>query len=94
MLPARRFDLSDAQWAHIAPLLPPQQPQTGRPNHDHRLILAGMLWVVQTGSSWRDLPEQFGPWQTVHSRYQRWRKAGLWQRILATFTQSNSAMSK
>lgn len=48
------------------------------------LGLAGMLWVVQTGSSWRDLPEQFGAWETVHTRYQRWRKAGIWQQILDT----------
>jgi hypothetical protein len=76
------LDLTDERWERIARLLPPQQPLTGRPNNDHRTILVGMLWVVRTGSSWRDLPEQFGPWETVHSRYQRWRKAGIWQQIL------------
>jgi transposase len=67
--------------------LPAQHPPTGRPNHDHRTILAGMLWVARTGSAWRDLPAQFGPWETVHSRYARWRKAGIWQRILDTLDQ-------
>jgi transposase len=67
----------------LAPVLPPQKPATGRPAHDHRRILEGMLWVMRTGSAWRFLPEQFGPWQTIHSRYQRWGKAGLWEQIAA-----------
>jgi hypothetical protein len=79
--------LTDERWARIAALLPPQKPAVGRPNSDHRTTLAGMLWVARTGSSWRDLPEQFGPWETVHGRFLRWRKAGLWQRILAILTQ-------
>jgi transposase len=81
-LPAGDLELTDERWARIAPLLPPQRPPTGRPNTDHRTVLGGMLWVVRTGAAWRDLPEQFGPWATVHSRYQRWRKAGIWQRVL------------
>jgi len=74
--------LTDEHWEQLRPLLPPQKPQTGRPATDHRLIVEGMLWVVHTGSSWRELPERFGPWSTVSSRYQRWCKEGLWQRIL------------
>jgi Putative transposase of IS4/5 family (DUF4096) len=78
------LELTEERWAQISPLLPPQKPTTGRPAHDHRLILSGMLWVVRTGSSWRELPEDFGPWQTIHTRYQRWKRAGVWQRILDT----------
>jgi Putative transposase of IS4/5 family (DUF4096) len=74
--------LTDEHWEQIRPLLPPQKPQTGRPAIDHRLMVEGMLWVVRTGSSWRELPERFGPWSTVSSRYQRWCKEGLWTRIL------------
>jgi hypothetical protein len=74
--------LTDEQWARVSPLLPPQQPPVGRPPRDHRRLLTGMLWVARTGTAWRDLPPSFGPWQTVHGRYQRWRQAGLWQRIL------------
>jgi hypothetical protein len=85
VLVGRRFELSDAQWERIVPLLPPLR----RHPHDDRTLLAGMLWVVQTGTSWRALPAQFGPWQTVYSCYQRWRRAGVWQRILDTFTQGS-----
>jgi hypothetical protein len=82
LLPARPFALNDAQWARIVPLLPPQKPHTSRSNHDHRTFLAGMLWILQTGSAWRELPQQFGPWHTVYGRYQRWRRAGSWQQVL------------
>jgi hypothetical protein len=74
--------LTDEHWEQLRPLLPPQKPQTGRPAADHRLVVEGMLWVVRSGSSWRELPERFGPWSTVSSRYQRWCKEGLWARIL------------
>jgi transposase len=74
--------LTDALWEHLLPLLPAQKPQMGRPATDHRLVVEGMLWIVHTGSSWRELPDRFGPWSTVASRYQRWCKAGIWARIL------------
>lgn len=66
----------------MAPLLPPQRPRTGRPAHDHRTILNGMLWILRTGAPWRDLPDRYGNWQTVYSRFRRWREAGIWDRIL------------
>ena len=69
-------ELTDAHWEQLLPLLPPQKPRTGRPAIDHRLVVEGMLWVARTGSSWRELPERFGPWSTVSSRYQRWCKEG------------------
>jgi putative transposase of IS4/5 family DUF4096 len=74
--------LTDALWEPVRPLLPLQKPLTGRPAVDHRLIVEGMLWVARTNSSWRELPEHFGPWTTVASRSQRWCKEGLWARIL------------
>jgi hypothetical protein len=89
-LDAVDLELTDERWERIAALLPPQKPEIGRPNNDHRTILSGMLWVARTGSPWRDLPEQFGPWETVHGRFQRWRKAGIWQRILEIFTQQSA----
>ena len=90
-LEGRELVLTDERWERIAPLLPPQKPQTGRPNIDHRLILSGMLWIVRTGSSWRDLPEGFGSWETVRSRYDRWRTAGIWQQILDALKQDDPA---
>lgn len=83
--------LTDEHWERVRPLLPPQKPQTGRPAVDHRLVVEGMLWVVRTGSSWRELPERFGPWSTVSSRYQRWSKEGLWARILQVLLPSEAA---
>jgi Putative transposase of IS4/5 family (DUF4096) len=84
------LELTEARWARIAPLLPPQKPRTGRPAHDHRTMLSGMLWVARTGSAWRDLPAQFGPWETVHNRYRRWRNAGLWPQILDALSQDEA----
>jgi hypothetical protein len=92
-LPGGVRELTEERWRRVCPLLPPQRPPTGRPNTDHRAVLAGMLWVMGTGAAWRDLPDRFGPWQTVHSRYRRWRQAGLWQRILDALDQEDPALS-
>jgi transposase len=86
-----RHELTDAQWEQLKPLLPPQKPQTGRPAVDHRRILNGILWAIRTGAPWRDLPERYGPWPTVYSRFQRWRKAGIWDRLFAAVQQAADA---
>lgn len=83
--------LTEQHWERIVGLLPPEKPPTGRPNTDHRLILDGILWVIRTGSAWRDLPEQFGPWETVHSRHLRWKRAGIWQQIYTILTGRDSS---
>jgi hypothetical protein len=85
--PGRGPALTEEHWQRVRPLLPPQRPPRGRPNRDHRQMVAAMLWVEGTGCSWRALPDHFGPWQGVYSRYQRWRKAGLWARILDVLDQ-------
>jgi transposase len=77
----RRGELSDEQWKRLEPLLPAQKPRTGRPNVDHRQIINGILWVLRTGAPWRDMPERYGSWSTVASRFYRWREAGIWDRI-------------
>lgn len=77
------YYLSDAEWARIKPLLPPQRPPVGRPARDHRTIVSGILWVQRTGGPWRHMPKQYGPWSTVASRYHRWKKAGVWDRVQA-----------
>lgn len=78
-----RGDLSDAQWSKLKPLLPPQKPKTGRPATNHRQIINGILWILRTGAPWRDLPTHYGIHSTVSSRFYRWRKAGIWDDILA-----------
>jgi transposase len=86
-----RHDLTDAQFAKLAPLLPPERPATGRPNHDHRRILNGILWRLKTGVPWRDLPKRYGKWETVYSRFRRWQRAGVWDRILAALQAAGDA---
>ena len=74
--------LTEAQWVQIAPLLLPQKSAVGRPAGDHRLLVEGIVFEMRTGCSWRDLPERFGPWQTVVGRYRRWCQQGVWARVL------------
>ena len=90
-LRAPALDRTDERWARVSSVLPPQKPPTGRPANDHRTLLAGMLWVAQTGAGWRDLPAHFGPWETVYSRYRRWRRVGIWQRVLDTLQGDHDA---
>ena len=78
----RRYELTDRQWAMIEALLPPQQGN-GRPYRDHRSMLNAWLWILNSGSPWRDLPERYGPWETAYNRFNRWRKEGLIDRLLA-----------
>ena len=75
--------LTDAEWHLVHPLLPPQKPTTGRPRHDHRTVLAGILWVVRSGASWRTMPPEYGKGETAYQRYRLWCASGLWSRILA-----------
>lgn len=78
-----RKDITDIQWEKLQPLLPPQKPSKGRPNLDHRQIINGILWILRTGAPWRDLPPCYGIHRTVSSRFYRWRKAEVWEQILA-----------
>ena len=77
---AGRFDLSDKEWAVIEPLLP-NKPR-GVPRVDDRRVLNGIFWVLRTGAPWDDLPARYGPRNTIYNRFNRWRKAGVWARIL------------
>lgn len=85
MNPIRRHELTDEQWERIMPLLPAQTPDTGRPAKDHRTVLNGILWILRTGAPWRDLPDRYGNWQTVYSRFRRWQQAGVWEQVLIEF---------
>ncbi len=89
-----RGDLTDQQWQQLQPLLPLQKPPTGRPAKDHRSIINGILWVLRTGAPWRDLPERYGPWPTLASRFYRWRQDGLWDRLLRAVQQQSNIQGK
>jgi transposase len=78
-----RGDLTNQQWARLEPLLPPRKPKTGRTNNDHRRVVNGILWVLRTGAPWEDMPRRYGKHKTASSRYYRWIKAGIWQRVFA-----------
>ena len=91
---AHRGELSDAQWERLSPLLPPEKPAVGKPNKDHRTIINGILWRLRTGAPWRDLPERYGPWSTVYSRFWRWREAGVWDRVFAAVQQEADAAGR
>ena len=75
--------LSDVAWARIEPLMPKASPKGGRPFSDHRPIVEGIIWRFRTGSPWRDVPAEFGPWQTVWRRHSELSKDGTWDRIHA-----------
>lgn len=75
-----RGDLSDAQWSLIEGLFPTQR--RGGKWNDHRLTFDGILWILRTGAPWRDLPERYGKWQSVHHRFNRYRKNGTFDRVL------------
>lgn len=79
----RRYEIRDDQWERLKDLLPPERkPQGGRPAIDNRKMFNAMLWVIRSGAPWRDLPEHYGSWSSVYSRFRRWEKAGIFDRML------------
>lgn len=79
----KRYELSDSQWERIKDLLPGKAGDPGRRGADNRLFVNGVLWVLRSGAHWHDLPERYGKWKTVHTRFSRWAKAGVWERVFA-----------
>jgi transposase len=78
----KRHELTDEQWALVEPHVPLSTARTGRPARDRRTLLNGIFWILCTGAPWRDLPERFGPWQTVYDHFRKWRKSGVFARII------------
>ena len=78
----RRHEVSPQQWNVIQPLLPRRTAKTGRKPVDAKQMLNGILWILRTGAPWRDLPERYGPWQTVYDYFRNWRADGTFDRIL------------
>jgi transposase len=84
MLQPKRYELTQAQWERIAPMLPGKDSDPGRTGGDNRLFVNGCLWVLRSGAHWRDLPERYGKWKTLHKRFTRWAKAGVWDEVFAS----------
>lgn len=81
----KRHALTDEQWAMVEPLIPKPKKRKrgrGRPPKEPRLMLDGIFWILSTGAPWRDLPERFGPWQTVYDHFAKWRAAGVYSDIV------------
>lgn len=77
----RRHEISENQWNKIKDLFPPERkPQGGRPAKSNRAMLNAILYWLNTGIPWRDLPERYGSWQTVYNRFRAWTKAGVWEK--------------
>ncbi|MEV4944085.1 IS5 family transposase [Streptomyces zaomyceticus] len=76
----RRHELSDAEWDFVRPLLP--ESLRGRKRLDDRRVLNGIVWKFRTGTAWRDVPERYGPWATLHTRFRRWAADGTFDRML------------
>lgn len=85
-------ELTDEVWEQIAPLLPARQPRPRRKANAERHLLAGILWVMATGSAWREVPADFGGWHTAYTRYHEWRKAGVWHQVVAILGPTTGAV--
>ena len=78
-----RKQLRDEQWKRIEGLVPAKASDPGRSGEDNRLFVEAVLWIARTGSPWRDLPAEFGRWNSAYQRFARWSRAGVWHRIFA-----------
>jgi transposase len=78
---AKRYELTTLQWERLEPLLPGKAGDPGRSAADNRLFVNGVLWVLRSGAHWHDLPERYGKWKSLHKRFSRWAKAGVWERV-------------
>lgn len=83
----RRHELTDREWDLIAPLLPAERGRRARPAKlSNRDFMNAVFFIAKTGVPWRDLPERFGPWKTVHAKFSRWNARQVFDRILKAFT--------
>lgn len=78
----KRHEVSEDEWTLLDSVIPKSTATTGRPARDRREMLNGLLWILCTGAQWRDLPERFGPWETVYGTFNKWRAGGVYDAIL------------
>ena len=83
----RRYALRDEQWERIKDLLPGREGAVGVTAKDNRLFVEAMLYRYRAGIPWRDLPERFGHFRKVHTRFRRWAKTGVWLRVFQTLAE-------
>ena len=85
----RKYELTEREWSAIQPVLP--NKSRGVPRVDDRRVLSGIFWVLRSGCPWRHLPKQYGPSSTCYNRYMRWRRAGIWDQIMAAIAEDCDA---
>ena len=83
-----RSDMRDFEWDFIKKLLP--NKSRGVKRVDDRRVISGILYALRTGIPWRDMPEQYGPWSTIYNRFNRWSKAGIWDKIFEAIVDSHN----
>lgn len=80
----RRYEQSDEEWERVKGLLPPDKlEKQGRPPKPNRDMFNAILWIARSGAAWRDLPERYGPWETVYTRFKKWDEQGVFEEIFA-----------
>ena len=84
----RRYALRDDQWERIKDLLPGRDGYVGVTAKDNRLFIEAVLYRYRSGSAWRDLPARFGDFRVVHTRFSRWSKTGVWERLFEQLAES------
>jgi len=77
-----RYELTEGQWRRINGLLPRDHGEPGRPRQPNQVMVNAILWVLRSGAPWRDLPPHYPKWKSVHTRFLRWSKRGVWKQVL------------
>lgn len=83
----RRHELTDIQFEKIESFLPGRKESSGVTAKDNRLFVNAVIWIFKTGPPWRDLPERFGNWSSVHRRFTRWSKTGVFDRVFRVLSE-------
>ena len=87
MTTPRRYELTDEEWDQIKDLLPPEKTgKKGRPAKENRMMLNAIIWLARSGAPWRDLPERYGSWESVYSRFRKWIDDGIIDNIFRVLT--------
>jgi len=82
-----RYELTEAQWNRMKDMLPGRKETVGRTAADNRMFINGVLWILRSGARWEDLPERYGKYKSVHKRFLRWARGGVWERVFAALVQ-------
>ena len=86
--------LRNEQWKRIEQMLPGKPGDPGGRGRDNRQFVEAVLWISRTGAPWRDLPEHFGPWNSVYQRFARWSKSGVWQALFMELSKDSEFASR